>query len=107
VSITPLYTRSTHQPIAGQFLDDNDNPVDITGATITVMFRSHTGTPAPFQGAGQVHITNAPQGQFTYAFSAGDIATPGFYDLQAMATWGDGTQMPADIQTIEILATIL
>lgn len=42
--------------------------------------------------AGTVTVTNAAAGQFTYAFAAADVATPGTYSLVITVTYVSGKQ---------------
>ena len=102
MAITPFYVGQTHVKLSLTWQDDSGTAVDLTGATVTCRFLPVHG--AGFAGTGTVNVTNAAGGVFTYAFSAGDVATAGDYTLQFKAVYGDSTVNFADPLGLSILA---
>jgi len=82
----PAYTR--------QCLDQNGAIINLTGATIVLKFiatsSAQTGTTTT--GAGVVTITNAAQGQISYAWAAADTASVGTYALWVVVTMSGGAK---------------
>jgi hypothetical protein len=102
---SPLYVNETHRPLSVTFLDDSNTALNLTTATLSVRFGG-VGTSVSFTGAGTFNITNATAGLFTYTFAAGDVANPGSWNLQFIATYGDGTKQFSDPVPLEILADL-
>lgn len=87
------------------FLDDSNTALNLTTATLSVRFGG-VGTSQSFTGAGTFNITNATSGLFTYTFASTDVANPGTWQLQFLATYGDGTKQFSDPIPLEILADL-
>ena len=63
-------------------LDDENKPVDLTGASITVVFEKRGETTASITKTGT--ITNAVAGQFKVTVASGDFSVVGdVYDVKA------------------------
>ena len=103
--ITPLFVGDTHRPISVTWLDDLMAPVNLTGATLTVRFGG-VATSATFTGTGTFSVLSAVAGTFTYTLSSADVAAPGTWRLQFVATFGDGSKVLADPIDLEVLAAI-
>lgn len=65
-----------------QVRDGNDDPVDITGATIYCTMRSENGFKEINRQTAGITITDAVDGAFQYAWQSGDTDTPGLYDIE-------------------------
>lgn len=102
---TPLYVGETHRPLSVTFLDDSNTALSLLTATLSVRFGG-IGTSQSFTGAGTFLITNAASGLFTYTFASTDVATPGSWQLQFIATYGDGSKQFSDPVPLEILADL-
>jgi hypothetical protein len=87
------------------FLDDSNTALNLTTATLSVRFGG-VGTSQSFTGAGTFNITNAASGSFTYTFASTDVANPGSWQLQFVATYGDSTKQFSDPVPLEILADL-
>lgn len=71
------------QPIT--WLDAEGNAFDLTGATLTGRIRNRaTRTARDVEGT--LTVTEAAAGEFTWAFSAEDVAEAGTFDVQFTAT---------------------
>jgi hypothetical protein len=103
--VTPLFVGETHKPLSVTFLDDSGAALNLTGATLSVRFSGVSGS-ASFLGGGSFSITNAAAGLFTYTLVAGDVATPGTWQLQFKATYGDATVSFSDPIPLEVLADL-
>ena len=93
MSISPWYTGQTLPALAITLLDDDNAPVNLTGATLALLIESEstTGSTNEPVGAGTWTITNATAGQATYAWAAADVATAGQYQLRVVVTLPNGT----------------
>ena len=68
---------------------DDGTAEDLTGATITGKIRSLAdGTTRDI--AGTLSVTDAAAGEFTWAYAAADVATPGRFQVQFTAAFGTG-----------------
>lgn len=105
MSASPLYVGETHKPLSVTWLDDSSTALNLTNATLSVRF-SGVGTSTSFAGAGSFTITSAVAGQFTYTFASTDVANPGTWQLQFLATYGDGTKQFSDPFPLEVLADL-
>ena len=105
MSASPLYVGETHKPLSVTWLDDSNNALNLTGATLTVRFGG-VGSSTSFVGAGSFSITSPSAGQFTYTFAGTDVAAPGSWQLQFKATYLDTTFQLSDPFPLEILADL-
>lgn len=82
-----LVQGDTYPQVQLALTDENSgDPIDLTGATVTLHFRPVGGTAALFSRAGVV--TNALQGQAVIAWQAGDLNVPaGEYEGEVEAFW--------------------
>ena len=82
--------RHTAQQITWK--DENDNAIDLTGATVTGFKRStETDTTAALDGTFTL-VDFGANGVFNWAYGANDVATAGKYEVQFVATYGDSTK---------------
>jgi len=88
------YVGDTHTPLSSAFLDESKNPIDLTGATLSIRFQG----PTVFSGSGVFVVTNAALATYTYQPGATDVALAnvGVYSLWIAATWPDGTAVHLD-----------
>lgn len=93
--ISPLYVGEAHRPLSVTWQDDSGAALDLTTATLTVRFSGVAGSTG-FNGTGTFNITSAATGKFTYTLSATDVAVAGTWNLQFIATYGDGTKQFSD-----------
>lgn len=103
--ISPLYVNQLHRPISVTWLDDSNTALNLSGATLTVRFAGVAGSQS-FTGAGSFSVTNATAGQFTYTLASTDVATPGSWQLQFVATYSDTTKQFSDPIPLEVLADL-
>ena len=85
-------------------LDEDDNVVDITGATIEALMRNKDGVAgvAPTSTA----IVNGPLGIFSCTFDAGDLLGDGHWTFAARLTIG--TEQQTVVHTgVKVLPNIL
>lgn len=79
---TPIQlTTGDTQPWEFHLKDENGDPVNLTGATVTISMRARGATTNKIDG-GSVTLTAATQGTITYNPSSGDTDTPGTFDLE-------------------------
>lgn len=62
--------------------DSNDDPVDITGATIYCTMRAEDGTKKINRQTIGITITDGAKGEFEYEWQSGDTDTVGMYDIK-------------------------
>ena len=62
--------------------DSNDDPVDITGATIYCTMRAEDGTKKINRQTTGITITDGAKGEFQYEWQSGDTDTVGQYDIK-------------------------
>lgn len=70
----------------------NNQPANLTGATVTLVMRSPTA-PAPVRLAGTVAITNPAKGEVSYTFTERDTAEAGMYLASWEVVLGGGAKM--------------
>lgn len=82
-----LVQGDTYPQVQLVLTDENTgDPIDLTGATVTLHFRAVGDTTALFSRTGTV--TNGPQGQAVIAWQAGDLSVPaGEYEGEVEAYW--------------------
>jgi hypothetical protein len=70
-------------------LDEDNNPVDLTGASITVVFEKRGSTSASITKTGT--ITDATGGKFKVTIASGDFSEVGaVYDVKARIQYANG-----------------
>src|SRR5215472_13120630 len=85
-----MYQGDTLPALTKQLLDPNGNIINLTGTTIVLKTVSAGQVTATL--AGTVTITNATNGNISYAWNAADTATPGQYNLWYVVTTGGGAK---------------
>lgn len=68
--------------------DADGNPQDLTGATLSGTLKPDGGSLRAI--AGDLDITDAEAGTFTWTYGAADVVT-GYYRVQFKATYAGGT----------------
>ena len=106
MGISPWCVGQTRPTWAFTWLDDSKNAINLTGATVVLRFCPAATLSEGYTPTGVVTITNAAAGQFTYAPAVGDFAAAGNYDVQAKATFGDGTVIECDLLQITVNAAV-
>lgn len=81
-------SRRTPQRITWQ--DEDGDPVNLTGATLTGRIRN-LNTSATADIDGDLDIVSASTGVFDWTYGAGDVGTAGDFVVQFVATYGDAT----------------
>ena len=71
--------------------DGTSTATDLSGATLSGFIR-RAGVGVAI--AGNLEVTDGPNGVFRWDFDAADVATPGMYEVQFVATFPVG-QTPA------------
>jgi hypothetical protein len=73
--------------------DDSGNPIDLTGATVSLMIVPPGGTAPTSEvvGTGNLAITAPLLGTFTYQPAVGDFPAGGSYSLRWRAVYSNGT----------------
>jgi hypothetical protein len=70
------------------WLDEDGDPQDLTGATLTGrLLNRATGTAANMDGT--LAVVDATAGVFDWAYGVTDVGTPGTFDAQFVATYAD------------------
>ena len=67
--------------------DGDGDPQNLTGATLTGWIRDGSATRAI---TGTLAVSDGTAGEFTWAYSAADVADAGIFRVQFVATYGDG-----------------
>lgn len=70
------------------WLDQDGDPVDLTGATITARIRN-TATGATVAADGTFVLTSASLGVFRWDYGTTDVATAGFFKVTLNAAYGN------------------
>ncbi len=78
-----------HTPQDITWLREDGDPQDLTGATLTGVIRSATGTTRAIDGA--LSILSATAGTFRWTYGATDVGTTGVFRVQFTATYADAT----------------
>lgn len=82
---------------------EDGNPEILTGATLTgKLYNKRTGVTQAI--AGDLSVTDAANGVFTWDYDAADVATAGEYSVQFTAAFGAS---PSPARTIETDWTVL
>lgn len=92
------------------FLEDDGSPLDITGATLQMVFAPIPGSPATnarFVGSGAFNVYQGTGGMATYALTSGDTTGHvGTWLLQAVATLPNGNTRYSDAVMLPIEAPL-
>lgn len=102
---SPRYVGDLSRPLLVTFVDHEGNADPLTGATNLLLQLQNTANGAVTNGTGTWTITNAAEGQATYAWAVADVAQAGTFLLQVSAMMPDG---PAhwDYKLLQILAAL-
>lgn len=103
--LAPAVEGATHTAQEVTWLYDDGDPVNLTDATITG-FKRNTRTGAVTALDGTFNITDAPNGVFTWAYGAGDVAAYGTYLVQFLATYGVGDVEKTQMEQWTVLPAI-
>ena len=67
------------------------SPVDLSGSTITAKKRDSEGTITNVDGSLNFE-SGGSDGIFNWTYGSNDVAVPGVYEIQFIATYGDTTK---------------
>lgn len=82
---------SRHTPQRITWTDTDDDPVNLTGATLSGRIRNvNTGDTADMDG--DLAIVSAAAGVFDWTYGQDDVAEAGDYNVQFTATFGDSSK---------------
>jgi hypothetical protein len=92
--LSPWIIGQTHPIWALTFQDDTGAVIDITGTTLSgriapQLFATDIGPGVALKNLPTV--VNGPTGRFNYAVAVNEVASPGMYVIQFIATYTDGT----------------
>ena len=90
--ITPAVQGGNMTELHCQWLQADGVPFDLTGATLTAT-RKQTDTHEVFTIEGDLTITNASLGLFTWSLSDLDTAIDGVFRVQFKAAFADGVEL--------------
>lgn len=96
---SPITVGDTLTFYSPQFLHLDGSPVDLTSATLSIVFLSTIGTRKV--GTGTWTIDNATAGQAHYHYSATDVNTAGTWTLQVQVLIG-GEPAHTDTDMLQI-----
>jgi hypothetical protein len=106
---TPIYQGDTGTPFAPVFqkIDPNSGnpvPVPLNGLTLSMKMKEQETGEIKTCAAAWV-IDNATAGQAHYPWQAGDVDTPGIWQVQITCTDSAGKPVHSDVKLLEIKAT--
>ncbi len=93
-----LVQGDTYPQVKVTLTDENSGqPIDLTGATVTLHFRAVGGTSALFSRNGFVNPQTATNGEAIFQWHTGDLSIPaGDYEGEIEAVWsGTGARQTA------------
>ena len=96
---SPIYTGDTGAPFNAQFLYKNGLPVDLTGATISMIMESSGGCVKAASGTWT--IMDAVNGRASYAYASSDVNTADTWTLYIAISIG-GRSVHADTKILKI-----
>lgn len=97
---SPIYVGDIGSPFAPQILYKDGSPVDLTGATISMIMVDTEGNTKTAAGTWTIDV--AVKGQAHYVYAASDVNTPGSWTLYITISIG-GKTVHADTKQLEIL----
>lgn len=84
-SFSPISAGDTGALFNPQFKYDNGDPIDLTGATISMIMQDDEGNPAK-NASGVFTKTDAINGLTSYAYADSDVAVSGIWTLYIKIT---------------------
>ncbi len=99
---SPVYCGDVGAPFAPQFTHKDGTPVNLSGATISMLMEEQNDPSNIKTCTGTWTIDNAANGQAHYQWQATDIDTVGMWTLFIKITIG-GLPVTADTKSLEIL----
>lgn len=96
---SPIYVGDVGIPYAPQFLHRDGSVVDLSNATLSIVYVSSTGTRK--NGAGVWSIDNASQGLAHYTYDPADVNTAGTWTFQVEVTV-NGKPVHTDTDILQI-----
>jgi hypothetical protein len=94
-SFSPISCGDTGALFNPRFLYDNGDPIDLTGADITMIMQDDEGNP-PKNAEGVFTKTDAINGLTSYAYDASDVAVSGIWTLYIKVVIGGRSVHPDD-----------
>lgn len=95
---SPIFTSDTGYTYTVTWLDDSGNPINLTGATVTLrLVPLLPSTVAGFAATGAITLTTPASGIFTYVPSTTDVTTAAVYNAQFKAVLAGGGILHTDI----------
>lgn len=85
-----LTVEENSAPNIDLILQRNSDRIDVTGATVVLVITNKAGTVVN-TGHQTCTITDATQGEVTYAVNAADFANPGTYNAEVKITYANNT----------------
>jgi len=102
-SYSPVYVGDTGGLFAPLFLDDINNTIDLTGATLST--RMSLGSTVKTWNSFYWTIDDGPGGKAHYNYQATDVDTAGLWQVQTVIT-RSGKPLHTDVRFLEIKTPI-
>ena len=96
---SPIFCGDVGAAFAPQFIHEDGSPVDLTGATISMVMQETSGITKVAAGTWTIDI--AANGQAHYSYNAADVDTAGSWTLY-IAISISGKPTHADVKQLEI-----
>ncbi len=93
MAVSPIIVGQTHVKISATWTDDTGAAVDLTGATISLVFNNGSSDRT---GTGTTAFVASTAGTFTYTYSVADVSTAANYTCQFTAVYADSTKLICD-----------
>lgn len=87
--LPPAIRGSRKRGLTITWTDDDNLPVDLTGAVLSGWKRKANSQEAAVAIDGALAVLTAAAGTFTWALGALDVGTVGVFDIQFIATYPD------------------
>jgi hypothetical protein len=88
ITIGPFIAGEHPPPLAYTFEDANGVPINLTGYSAKLVLTEIDGLPSTADAA----VTTPAEGEVTYTWAEGDLATPGVYEAVIWAGNGGTTR---------------
>ncbi len=98
-----LNVGDTKPPLAATIARVNGTPVDLTGATVQLVYWPVSGGAPVYRS---MTITDAPNGKVTYQWIADDTATAGRFRFYVKITFAGGAPLSAPSGTTDTFRVV-